>query len=1352
MMHAQDIQLAPPVRYVHRQHVLAVTISLLLLLPGCASSSESDIVAPAEPDCENNPTADGCFVQTVTEDDCIPKQVFTGESCRTMLRPEALDFGESEVILEIGAEIQQLTPSFLGDAPSSWAVNPPFPDGIAIDPDSGVISGTPTYESPPKSYTIIASNAMGISSSRIEITVLPPPVLSIELQSSTLYCTLGETCFLETPLFTGGSPGHWGSDPSLPPGMAMGSDGSVSGTPTNVGDSNHTITASNSAGGASAPLRIITIHTPPDSIDYGSSSFTFSIGQPISITPSMTGGSITYWQIAPGLTAGLSLSPSGVISGSPDVLQEATGYTITAENSGGSIQSTIYIEVIDLPIWDLDYEQSTFDLSVGDDIGPVMPSWGGGTPTSWQAHPPLPPGFSLDSVNGEMSGFATQLQTWSLHTIWANNSGGGDSTQVSFSIIDLPPHSVAWPSNEFALASNESVSIQPQYSGPVIDSWEVSPQLPSGLSLSEAGAISGLPDYRTDWSEYTFWANNSGGVSSSSIWLAVHDLSADQDELLRGMGQTSWGGWPSPVLPIGEWSFPVAFAEGGYTSEIPVISASHVGKGRMLGYGHESWVGGSGGIEETAFSLRAVEWVCGANADVGLAYGAGFDGFQDELESEGHTVHNSVSPDNLSGLDCLLDEFWNGHDDDDNANIVDFLLHGGGVVMGGHAWYWSYSNTDVAHNYPGNKIARETGLFVSNAWGYNEMDMSETPHELTRPRAAIDAIRGDRIEGQPLSTAEATIADSTLSLCTSVVSLDFDDFWAPLREVVNQTGWTVIEYGTLWDDVGYDLGEDPVADTLLRVETALTQGLPANELPSHPSHLEFPGGVPGNASRVVRTVSVDGNQSGLPSNFGYSSARAHLRMTTGTYAAPGEVVTVILPSHVVDSGTYILIGAHSDSLWDKEQLHRHPEIVRWWYVDGIEMEVGNAFGGSIYVAIEPGSTLGAFDVTISNAVEAPTYTHGETSVEDWVQQGRHSPAPWAEIGSDQFILSVPSHEIRDLEDPDDLMEWWGQALGMEHELYGFLPWSRVERAVFDAQISAGWMHSGYPFMAHDLSVPSVVNVTHMSQEGDWGMFHELGHNHQWMPSTLPGTTETGCNFASVYLMEDLVGVDGHGAISPEQRETRTRAYFDNGANIADWSVWVALETFLMVKEGWSWAEITSALSVYYDLPAAEVPSTDDEKFNAWVLHLSNSTGFNLAPYHAAWGFPLAQSTFDALDHLPVWVDDPLRGEFYEYPAILRDLYSPSISGTNSTDISWLTYDNGTNITLTAFYGTTDGGTQPAAWSNNVVVGSTQVGNETLEITGLSCCGTEYHARIRAANDAGETWFGPISWTTDYLED
>ena len=1323
----------------------AIVMALLLLLPGCTGLLNDDVeTVPEEVTCEDDPSQPDCFEEVITEDDCTSIEVFTGEYCRLMLRPEMLDFGETSITLVVGSKMQALTPSFYGDAPGGWLVNPGLPDGISLDSESGVISGTPTAESQGMTHTIIATNAVGSASDTLQITVLPIAPQSISYPVEAIHCTMERECTLQAPEITGGTPVEWVIEPPFPEGLALGESGSITGAPMSIGDSNHTITASNAGGSAFDTLRIITLHQPPQAIDYGSQSFILTYGEQTSITPSTSGGEATSWSIDPDPPIGMEFTEDGSIVGSPLVLQDPQSYSITATNTGGSVTTTINIEVWDIPVWGLSYSPSVFDLTQGDSIGAIAPQWSGGTPASWEVEPPLPSGFHFDASNGTVSGTALNLQEWGSHTIWANNTGGSDSMQIRFRVISKPPTDITWPSFEFTLEANESVLIPVTNVGPAIDTWEVSPPLPSGLALLSNGTIEGTPDERTDWAQYTIWANNTGGSDGQSLWIAVHDLAADQSDLLRGMGNTNWGGWPSPILPIGEWAFPVGFTQEGYGSTIPVISASHVGRGKMLGYGHESWVDGAG-PKETAFSLQAVEWVCGENADVGLAYGAGYDGFEDELEDEGHAVHLSVTPDNLSGIDCLLDEFWNGHDDADNQNLVDFMLAGGGLIMGGHAWYWSYSNSDVSHNYPGNKIAKTTGLFVSHAWGYNNVDFRVTPHELTRPQAAIEAIRADRIYNQTLSADDAAIADATLSICTGVVALDFHGFWSPLREVVNQTGWTIIEYGTLWEDVGYDLGEDPIADTLLRVEAALTQGLPANELPAHPSHAEFPGEVPANATRITRDVTIDGNQSGLPGNFGYSSARAHLRMTTGLYAAPGEVVTVTLPSTIVDTGTYVLVGAHSDSLWDKSQLHRHPQIVRWWYADSVTMEVGNAFGGPIYIAIQAGSTLGDFDVTISNVIKAPRYIHGQTDVYQWQQQYRNDPAPWAEIGSGQFILTVPSHEIRDLDNPEELMDWWDEALGMEHAIYGYLPWPRVERAVFDAQISAGWMHSGYPFMAHDLSVAGVVNVSYMGENGDWGMFHELGHNHQWMPSTLPGTTETGCNFASVYLMEELVDPPSLRPANP------SRSYFEDGSNISNWSVWTALDTFLVVKEEWGWGPITEALIVYYTLPAAEVPSTGDEKFNAWVIHLSNATGYNLAPYHAAWGFPLNQETYDALDHLPVWVDDPLRGDFFVYDAVLRNLQASNVTA-NSTVVSWETYDNGTNTTLTLHYGTSDGGTQSSSWANSVDLGPSEVGNGSQELTGLDCCGTTYYARIEATHEEGDTWFGPISWVTDYLPD
>ena len=143
------------------------------------------------------------------------------------------------------------------------------------------------------------------------------------------------------------------------------------------------------------------------------------------------------------------------------------------------------------------------------------------------------------------------------------------------------------------------------------------------------------------------------------------------------------------------------------------------------------------------------------------------------------------------------------------------------------------------------------------------------------------------------------------------------------------------------------------------------------------------------------------------------------------------------------------------------------------------------------------------------------------------------------------------------------------------------------------------------------------------------------------------------------------------------------------------------------------------------------------------MHLSNTTGYNLAPYHAAWGFPLTQDTYDSLDHLPIWVSDPLRGDFFVYDAIIRDLGTQD-NTENTVSISWETYDNGTNTSLTFHYGSTDMGNQTLGWTNSAYWGGTSVGNYSETLTGL-IEGTTYYGRLQASNEEGSVWFGPISW-------
>ncbi|MFN8274685.1 MAG: Ig domain-containing protein [Flavobacteriaceae bacterium] len=55
----------------------------------------------------------------------------------------------------------------------SYSVSPALPAGLSLNPQTGVISGTPTAATPATSYTITATNSGGTSSETISITVNP---------------------------------------------------------------------------------------------------------------------------------------------------------------------------------------------------------------------------------------------------------------------------------------------------------------------------------------------------------------------------------------------------------------------------------------------------------------------------------------------------------------------------------------------------------------------------------------------------------------------------------------------------------------------------------------------------------------------------------------------------------------------------------------------------------------------------------------------------------------------------------------------------------------------------------------------------------------------------------------------------------------------------------------------------------------------------------------------------------------------------------------------------------------------------------------------------------------------------
>ena len=57
-------------------------------------------------------------------------------------------------------------------------------------------------------------------------------------------------------------------------------------------------------------------------------------------------------------------------------------------------------------------------------MNPVTPTVQGGDVVSWEIHPTLPTGLSIDSSTGTISGTPAGTSPISSYTVYANNTGG----------------------------------------------------------------------------------------------------------------------------------------------------------------------------------------------------------------------------------------------------------------------------------------------------------------------------------------------------------------------------------------------------------------------------------------------------------------------------------------------------------------------------------------------------------------------------------------------------------------------------------------------------------------------------------------------------------------------------------------------------------------------------------------------------------------------------------------------------------------------------------------------------------------------------------------------------------------
>jgi hypothetical protein len=162
--------------------------------------------------------------------------------------------------------------------------------------------------------------------------------------------------------------------------------------------------------------------------------------------------------------------------------------------------------------------------------------------------------------------------------------------------------------------------------------------------------------------------------------------------------------------------------------------------------------------------------------------------------------------------------------------------------------------------------------------------------------------------------------------------------------------------------------------------------------------------------------------------------------------------------------------------------------------------------------------------------------------------------------------------------------------------------------------------------------------------GTWGLFHEMGHNHQSGDWTFAGTGEVTCNLFSLYVCETVCRLKGpgHPAVSMGvARDETFRKYAATGPDFKKWQAdpFMALTMYVQLREGFGWDAYRKVFDEYRKLPEAERPKNDDEKRDQWMVRFSRTVNRNLGTFFQAWGVPTSESARKSIAGLPAWMPE-----------------------------------------------------------------------------------------------------------------
>ncbi|MEV0318376.1 M60 family metallopeptidase [Streptomyces sp. NPDC050658] len=355
-----------------------------------------------------------------------------------------------------------------------------------------------------------------------------------------------------------------------------------------------------------------------------------------------------------------------------------------------------------------------------------------------------------------------------------------------------------------------------------------------------------------------------------------------------------------------------------------------------------------------------------------------------------------------------------------------------------------------------------------------------------------------------------------------------------------------------------------------------------------------------------------------------AAQRASDFFTTAAYAPAGTAVTV-----TVSAPDGVLPTLHVGI----PDYYATPNAPRSYALKSGTNTVTDPYGGPLHLTMT-GSGQRATVTIGAGSVPMPTFTHGSTTEAAFqAQLDSATAAGYVQLRSAHAIVTLSRATALQYraENHASLLDTYEQLLTSHAAFSGLsggtgtharnpLPYHFVNVTKVASGVGAYATHgyTGYPSGA----MTYIAGVNGL-RTGGWGMYHELGHQHQQFGYKPGALTEVTCNLYSLAAQRTLGQTSRLLTKDANGKDVYDRAFTarDSGTDYATLDVWQKLVPLWQLRLAFGssvWPELHKLIRT--DNPTS---ATDADRYDNLAVYASRATGRDLSEFFVTkWRFPV----------------------------------------------------------------------------------------------------------------------------------